>query len=376
MPSEEAHHVLPLDFLIWAITYNWQIITHKQVESLLSQHKRYLELRPPVNSRAAELHDAMVEDIQEKQKLIQIFRQIDQIVADRVQKNKGVVLPPRLWKASSIKLDPISVEMIILAGDNYYRCLTGCEPPDVNTPSEAEDKASVFSALDTQEVKKLSWLMDKTAAGKKTAASDPELILSKQAIKTAEVLLADFDLALQEAITHLSTQSDTSDTVPLQQSVKTTDINEPLEVLWSIAGFFARGKDKEDIEKRWSSVNENLIVLGKQIPDELQGLDKVSESNARESEQLAQSSKAYMARVARYHAYACAYDFLMICRVLARLDELLADSSFTLSDLYGYNPQAFLKFLTIMNTPQRMRYITLVYIDNLPLSIKQYWDNV
>jgi hypothetical protein len=381
MPSEEAHHVLPLDFLIWAVARNWQIITHDQVKSLQLQYLQNLDMYGRSDLRTVEWHDTVVERAQEAQNTFQTIAELEQIFANitlftnSFQKIMGIVPSPRLYKASGEKLVPFSVEMITLAGDKFYRCLVGCEPPDVNTPSKTEDQAPVFPAFDALEAKKLSWLLETGAsADKKKPAIDPELITSTHTIKLAEARLDDFDLALKEAIAHVNTQLGTSDSAPLQQSGKTSD-NEPLEVLWSIAESLEHSKDKEDIEKRLSSVYESLTVTMKQVRDEMQELVMVSEAYAQDSEQLVQVPKVCMAGIVRWHAYACAYDFLMICNGLAMLDELLAGRNLTLSDLYEYVPQVLLDILTFMDTSQRMRHVTLTNINNLP-PLKQFWDNM
>ncbi|HET8844270.1 MAG TPA: hypothetical protein VFN35_22580, partial [Ktedonobacteraceae bacterium] len=205
---------------------------------------------------------------------------------------------------------------------------------------------------------------------------DVQLIGCKSTIKAVERLLSSFDIAFKNVIAYLYTQADTSNIIQTQLDNNTSHRDKLFEAFWFIAEFFERNKDKEEIESLWTSGPEKIKTMSKQILDEFQQLDGKYEARTQGGEQLSQASKAFLATVVRCHAYGCAFDFLTICEGLAELDELLANNSFTLSDLYQHHSQAFLAVLTAMNRPQKLRDWTHKFIDTLLPSIKRYWDNI
>lgn len=247
LPERPANRVLPLDFLIWARQFEWQLVPGSTV--LASFERDCAEDGP--NScfpASAELHRYTVRCTKEAHATNAVIEEFNRKVAESVVAVDGVTVAPIDFVRLGLPPTGHSVKGVLMAADYVYRALMkAAYPPGCADP---QPEAPMVVGIGSPSL--LHWALREPDAS--PSDDDPSLTLACHFLARTDAMLRDFTEALDAAMALLEEYL----AVPRGQTPEDVLLSDPFKVLLFTGDYFEWEANKENFDAESEAIQQRL----------------------------------------------------------------------------------------------------------------------
>ncbi|GBR28798.1 hypothetical protein AA0473_1851 [Acetobacter orleanensis NRIC 0473] len=336
LPERPANRVLPLDFLIWAMKFKWQLVPGSTVLAAF-ERDRVEDLHQDFFSVNVELNRYAVQRLKQSHATVAAVNELTRMVAELIDTVDDVAVTPMDLVRLGLPATGHTVEGVIRAADYVYRSLMkAAHLPGCPDPQRA---APLVVGIESPSL--LHWSLREPDAS--PSNDDPSLTLACHFLAHTDAMLRNFTGALDAAIALLEEYLRT----PSCQKPEDVLLSDPFKILLFTGDYFEWEANKENldaesgaIKKRLDSISAEFQAYSKVIFDYNSGADGVPSLH---DQAIEASDTLRILSICTGH-YLLAFDFAEAV-AWVKLADTLGGFDAAVENLLSHDPVHLLEFL-------------------------------